>query len=104
MFCCLISLQSLAQGKFTLQNKIKDRIDFKLINNLIIIPVEVYGVELFFILYTVLSKHIIVNFINLTEELQVNDTELIYLRGLGEGDTVKALKSKNNIFKISNIP
>ena len=72
----------------------------KLISNLIVIPVEVNGVELSFILDTGVSKPIIFNFLNLNEELRINQAELIYLRGLGEGGTVEALKSKRNIFRI----
>ncbi len=102
IFCSLICFQSVAQGKFILQNGVKDRINFKLINNLIVIPVEVNGVKLSFLLDTGISKPIIFNFINLTEELQINKTERIYLRGLGEGESIEAIKSSQNIFKIGD--
>jgi PDZ domain/Aspartyl protease len=95
-------MSSLGQGKFVLQKTEHDKIKFKLINNLIILPVEVNGVELSFLLDTGVSKPIIFNFLNLTEELQINQTELIYLRGLGEGESIEALKSKNNILRIGN--
>jgi hypothetical protein len=85
-----------------LQDSDQDRINFKLINNLIVIPVEINGVKLSFLLDTGVSKPIIFNFLNLTEELQINQTEKIFLRGLGEGESVEALKSKNNIFKIGD--
>lgn len=65
-------------------------------------PVEVNGVELSFLLDTGVSKPIIFNFLNLTEELQINQTERIFLRGLGEGESVEALRSRNNIFRIGN--
>jgi len=93
-------MHSFAQGKFILQDSDQDKIKFKLINNLIVIPVNVNGVELAFILDTGVSKPIIFNFFNLTEELQINQTELIYLRGLGEGESVEALRSRNNVFRI----
>jgi PDZ domain/Aspartyl protease len=100
-FFFLIScISTMAQGKFVLQSGAQDKIKFKLINNLIVIPVEVNGVELTFLLDTGVSKSIIFNFLNLTEELKINQTELIYLRGLGEGGVVEALKSKNNILRI----
>lgn len=102
LFCSVICSQSFAQGKFTLQNGAMDKISFKLINNLIVIPVEINGVELSFLLDTGVSKPIIFNFLNVTEELQVNNAERIYLRGLGEGDTVEALRSKRNIFRIGD--
>lgn len=91
---------SFSQGKFVLQGANKDKISFKLINNLIVIPVEINGVELSFLLDTGVSKPIIFNFLNLTEDLQINQAEKIYLRGLGEGDSVEALRSSNNIFRI----
>ncbi|MEZ4796029.1 MAG: aspartyl protease family protein [Flavobacteriaceae bacterium] len=96
----LCGLFSFSQGKFVLQGVKKDKINFKLINNLIVIPVEINGVELSFLLDTGVSKPIIFNFLNLTEDLQINQAEKIYLRGLGEGESVEALKSTNNIFKI----
>jgi hypothetical protein len=92
----------LGQGNFTLHNMKYDKVSFELINNLIIIPVEVNGVELSFLLDTGVSKPIIFNVLNLTEDLKINETERIFLRGLGEGESVEALKSSNNIFSIGN--
>lgn len=97
-----LTLSAYSQGRFVLQNKEKDKISFKFINNLIVIPVEVNGVPLSFLLDTGVSKAIVFNFINLSEDLNVNKEEEIFLRGLGEGESVKALKSKGNIFKIGN--
>jgi len=96
----VICFQSLAQGNFVLRKGDKDRISFKLIHNLIVIPVQINGAELSFLLDTGISKPIIFNFFNLSEDLQINQTERIFLRGLGEGDPVEALKSRNNVFKI----
>jgi len=104
IFLVFISLylNCFGQGKFVLQSSEYDKINFKLINNLIIIPVSINGVELSFLLDTGVSKPIIFNFLNLTEELQINQTERIYLRGLGEGESVEALRSRNNIFRIGD--
>lgn len=94
---------SFSQGKFTIQNKNRsDKVKFKFINNLIVIPVEINGVELSFLLDTGVSKPIIFNFLNVSDTLKIKDTEKIYLRGLGEGESVEALKSRNNIFKIGD--
>jgi hypothetical protein len=101
----LFCLNSFAfyQGKFTVQNKKEsDKIRFQLINNLIIIPVEVNGIELSFILDTGVSKTIIFNYLNISDSLKIKDPEPIYLRGLGEGESVEALKSKNNVFKVGD--
>lgn len=103
LILCLLTLTaSYGQSKFQLQNAKYQKINFKLINNLIVIPVEVNGVELSFLLDTGVSKPIIFNFLNLTEELQINQTERIFLRGLGEGESVEALRSRNNVFRIGN--
>jgi len=101
----LFSINNLgySQSNFVIQNKKKtDKIHFKLINNLIIIPVEINGVELSFLLDTGVNKSIIFNFLNITDSLQIRDTETIFLRGLGEGEAIKALKSKNNISKVGD--
>ncbi|MFD2823054.1 aspartyl protease family protein [Lacinutrix iliipiscaria] len=92
-----------SQSKFVIQNKKNaDKIKFKLINNLILIPVEINGVELSFILDTGVSKPIVFNILNVSETLKINNTEKIFLRGLGEGEPVEALRSRNNIIKIGD--
>lgn len=91
------------QNKFVIQNKKQsDKIKFKLINNLIVIPVDINGVNLSFLLDTGVSKAIIFNFLNVSDTLQIKNTETIFLRGLGGGESVEALKSTNNIFKIGD--
>ena len=98
-FCCF----SFSQSRFVIQNKKhQDKIKFKLINNLIIIPVEINGVELSFILDTGVSKPIVFNILNVSETLKINNSEKIFLRGLGEGEPVEALRSKNNVIKIGD--
>jgi hypothetical protein len=92
---------SFGQGNFELPGKQQDKIRFELINNLIVIPVEINGVKLSFLLDTGVSKPILFNITN-TDSLQMNNVETIFLRGLGAGETVKALKSKNNFLKIGN--
>ncbi|GAA4269806.1 aspartyl protease family protein [Hyunsoonleella aestuarii] len=102
LFICLSQL-SFSQGKFHVQNKNKsDKIRFKFINNLIVIPVEINGVELSFLLDTGVSKPIIFNFLNVSDTLKIKDTESIFLRGLGDGEQVEALKSRNNIFRVGD--
>ncbi|WNH07950.1 aspartyl protease family protein [Thalassobellus suaedae] len=99
---CLNNL-SFSQGKFIIQNKKQsDKISFKLINNLIVVPVEINGVSLSFLLDTGVTKPLIFNFLNVSDTLRLYNTEKIFIRGLGEGDTVEALKSKDNVFKIGD--
>lgn len=102
LFFCINNL-CFSQAKFVLQNKKgSDKVRFQLINNLIILPVEVNGVELSFLLDTGVSKPIIFNFLNVSDTLKIKDTQKIYLRGLGEGNVIEALKSSNNVFKIGD--
>jgi len=95
---CIVSL---GQSRFTLPRSTTDKIRFQLINNLIIVPVEVNGVQLSFLVDTGVSKPILFNIANI-DTLQINNVETVYLRGLGGGEPVEALKSQSNIFKIGN--
>ncbi|MDX1773831.1 aspartyl protease family protein [Oceanihabitans sediminis] len=97
----ILPLEILSQGNFIIQNKRKsDKIRFQLINNLMIIPVKVNGVEMSFILDTGVSKTILFNIFNLEETLNIKNAQEIAIRGLGEGASVEALHSKNNIVEI----
>ena len=103
IFFCVSFYYGSAQGKFVLQNnKENDKIRFKLINNLILIPVEINGAELTFLLDSGVRKPIIFNFLNATDSLNINNPEIIYLRGLGEGEPIEAIRSRNNIVKIGD--
>lgn len=103
LFFLSVSHFGFTQDRFIVQNKKQtDKIKFKLINNLVVIPVDVNGVILSFILDTGVSKPIIFNFLNVSDTLKIKNTEAIFLRGLGEGEPVEALKSKNNIIKIGD--
>ncbi|NMH88581.1 PDZ domain-containing protein [Flavivirga algicola] len=102
VFFCFSGL-GFSQGKFIIENKKQtDKVKFKLINNLIIIPVEVNGVKLSFLLDTGVSKPIIFNFLNVSDTLKIKETETIFLKGLGEGESVETLRSRNNVFKIGD--
>ncbi len=59
------------QGQFNLPGKKQDKIKFELINNLIVLPIEINGVELSFLLDTGVSKPILFNITN-TDSLQMN--------------------------------
>ncbi len=102
LFVVFSCLGVTAQGKFSIpERSISKKIRFQLINNLIVIPVEVNGVDLSFVLDTGVSKPILFNLVN-TDSLQIRNVETIFLRGLGAGGSIKALKSKHNIFKVGN--
>jgi hypothetical protein len=89
-----------AQSSFEFPKKrTQDRIDFKLINNLILIPVLVNDTPLNFLLDTGASSTVIFSFEE-TEEIELYNYTIIKLRGLGKGEPVDALKSVGNNIQI----
>lgn len=94
-----------AQEGFYIEGKAakSKKIRFKLINNLIIVPVEVNGVELSFLLDTGVSKPIIFNYEEISGVLTLNHSKRIYLKGLGSGEPVEAIKSEFNVVRIGNV-
>jgi hypothetical protein len=77
-------------------------LSFKLINNLIIIPINVNGSELNFLLDTGVSNSIMFN-LSPDDSLKLKNVEKIRLRGLGGGDHLDAVKSTGNIFRIGKV-
>ncbi len=82
------------------EGETSDKIRFELINNVILIPVEVNGLELTFLLDTGVSKPIVFNFLKAADSLQILNAEKIKVRGLGNGNDLEALRSSHNTFKI----
>ena len=99
LMCCMISVQ--AQSTFNLNKNKSSKIKFKLINNLIILPVEINGIQLSFVLDTGVNKPILFNLTNV-DSLEIKNSKKIYLRGLGSNGLVEALKSRDNLFKIGD--
>ena len=89
-----------SQGSFRLPDGDKrDKISFKLVNNLVVIPVEVNGTTLSFLLDTGVKSTIIFS-LEKQDSVMLRNTEPINLRGLGNGGVLKGLKSENNFLKI----
>lgn len=97
LFICLFwCFWIVAQEGFLLENTEKTVIKFKLINNLIFIPMNVNGVELNFMLDSGISETLLFSLEN--KEVDFKNIEKITFKGLGETVSVEALKSiKNNI-------
>ena len=98
------SINSIAQLGFHFNgtNKNRQQIRFKLINNLIVIPLEINGKELSFILDSGVNKTILFN-LSENDSIGLLNTSNVFLRGLGEGDAVNAILSKKNTFKIKGL-
>lgn len=75
---------------------------FKLINNLIIIPVKVNGSNLNFLVDTGVENTIMFN-LSVEDSLKLRNTQKIRLRGLGEGEYREAVKSTDNQFLMGKI-
>ncbi|MGB0981286.1 MAG: aspartyl protease family protein [Winogradskyella sp.] len=90
-----------AQGEFSIKRNKSEKIRFKLINNLMIIPVSINGVTLSFVLDTGVSKPILFNLAD-SDSLEVKNVETIFLHGLGSGGKIEALKSNGNRFTVGN--
>ncbi|PCI35546.1 MAG: hypothetical protein COB60_02170 [Flavobacteriaceae bacterium] len=91
------------QGQFHfIDNKEKLQISFINKNNLIILPIEVNGKALNFILDTGVSRTILFN-LNQVDSLDLKEVKKIKIKGLGSNKPVDALLSKNNNFRIKNI-
>ena len=87
---------------FKEKNKRKQRVSFKLINNLIVIPVAINGQNLSFILDTGVNKTIIFN-LSKNDSIDLLNTKKIMLRGLGGGEPVVAILSKNNKMRVKGL-
>ncbi|WP_026811358.1 aspartyl protease family protein [Arenibacter latericius] len=99
LFCLPVFLYA---QQYTLSHGKKyEKVKFKLVNNLILIPVDVNGAKLTFILDSGVSTPILFN-ISDQDSIQINDVSEVIIRGLGNGEPIEALKSSNNTFKIGN--
>ena len=93
-----ISCLMCGQQGFMLENADKTVIKFKLINNLIFIPMNINGVELNFMLDSGISETLLFSLEN--KNVDFKNVEKITFRGLGETVSVDALKSINNEIRI----
>ncbi|PKA82255.1 PDZ domain-containing protein [Ulvibacter sp. MAR_2010_11] len=88
-------------GFFLPENKVKDRVAFELVNNLVVIPVEVNGTKLSFLLDTGVNATILFG-VSQDDSLELRNTRPLKIRGLGDGGSIDALRSKNNTVKIGD--
>lgn len=85
-----------AQDGFFIENQRKKVvIPFKLINNLVFIPIKVNGVELNFLLDSGVEETILFSMED-KKEVTFKNVEKIKLRGLGSEEEIEGLKSTNN--------
>ncbi|GAA4768786.1 hypothetical protein GCM10023230_18310 [Flavobacterium hankyongi] len=90
-----------SQGNFKfLTNKKKISIPFQVGNNLVIIPVELNGVKLNFLLDTGVESTILFS-LEEADSISFNSLQKIKIKGLGTGKAIEALHSKGNDLRIN---
>ena len=101
---CIICLPlfSFSQRFELEQGKLVQKLKFQLINNVVVIPIEVNGSKLSFILDTGVSSPILFN-LSGQDSVQINDVSEVEIKGLGSEKSITALRSKGNAFRIDNI-
>ena len=103
LFFLILSIQGFSQSEFQINNlKNKVVIPFKLINNLIFIPVSINGEELTFLLDTGVQQTILFS-LDDKDEVKLFEVEKLKLRGLGNKDAIDSYKSSGNKFKIKDL-
>lgn len=102
LFSAIFS-RALSQNDFVIENdKGKFKQKFVLINDLVIIPVEVNGQKLSFLLDTGVNSTIIFSFPTEEDSVKVNNPITVYLKGMGIGKPLRALKSNHNTLRVGN--
>jgi hypothetical protein len=98
-FGLLAPFSLLAQDDFSIEDhRTKVVIPFKLINNLVFIPIKVNGIELNFLLDSGVEETILFS-MEEKKEVSFKNVEKIKLRGLGSEEEIEGLKSANNILE-----
>lgn len=98
----LLPVVAQAQGFSMPDGKKHQKIKFDLINNLVVVPIEINGAELSFVLDSGVSKPILFNLTD-QDSIQINEVSEVTIRGLGNGEPIKALNSKHNVFKLGQV-
>lgn len=102
MLFLTISTYSQKKFRFIKNNIDKQELSFKLINNLIVIPLTINNQELSFILDTGVNKTILFNLYK-NDSIGLNNVKKVLIKGLGTGEPMEALLSRNNKFSVKNI-
>ena len=99
-----VSISSLhSQDRFNILKSEKSHgMTFKMINNLVVIPIKVNGTELNFLLDTGVRNTIMFN-LSVEDSIRLKNTRTVRIRGLGEGSYIDAIQSKDNLFEIGKI-
>jgi len=101
VFVCFFN-NSKAQGVFEIDDgKNKFELSFQSVNDLVVIPIEINGVELSFLLDTGVESSIIFS-LEEKDSLNIKNATDIILRGWGEGEAITAIKSTGNNVRVGS--
>jgi hypothetical protein len=102
-FLFIYALTISAQDGFRFKKEAsKVKIPFKLINNLVFIPIHVNGLELTFLLDSGVKETILFSLED-KNEISLNNIEKITLQGLGSEDAIEGLKSVGNLLEVEGM-
>jgi len=100
IFIIFSYISALGQENFVIEDgKTNFKLSFELVSDLVVIPLEINGLELSFLLDTGVDATILFS-LGDHQSLDLKNTEGIFIRGLGEGEPVKALRSSGNEMRI----
>lgn len=89
--------------QFSLPSNVKyEKLNFELINNLIVIPLEVNGTKLSFVMDSGVSTPILFNLTD-QDSIQLRNVSEITINGLGDGEAISALSSTGNFFRLGSM-
>lgn len=98
-----VVITSNAQGDMHIVGgKHKQKVSFKLVNNLMVIPISINGQDLSFVLDSGASNTILFGLTGI-DSLALKNIEKVKLFGLGSGAAVEGMLSKNNKLQVGNI-
>ena len=103
--CLLVLMPIIGFGQAGFEfpaNSKKVTIKFELEKNLVLLPVELNGVTMRFLLDTGVAETILFSLADKTEVAMPN-VEKIKMRGLGDQDAVEGLKSSGNVLKTGGL-
>ncbi|MCD0473311.1 aspartyl protease family protein [Flavobacterium sp. EDS] len=102
-FLQIITFTAFSQQGFVIDKHIdKVTIPFKLINNLVFIPIKVNGIELNFLLDSGVDDTVLFSLED-KKELRFFNIKKIKLRGLGIEESIEGLKSTNNTLEVDGL-
>ena len=102
--CLLGPVAGLSAQQFRLPEAAKNspKIRFELINNLMVVPLEVNGTHLSFILDSGVGKPILFNLAD-QDSIELKNVRKLTIQGLGEGEPIEALSSVGNTFRLASL-